>query len=215
MRAGVMVRRRSKRAPERVFQGVGVSGGIAIGPAHVVTPGAAHVPRHAIARRSAAAERARFAEAVEQARNQIRKLKERSRTLPADAAEEVGFLLEASLAMLGPSRLVRGVDERIGRDLVNAEAAVEDEISAIARGFAQMSDDYFAARVNDVREVGARLVRNLTREPYQAFSDLPAGTILVAEELTPADTALMDPGRIAGFVASAAGRLSARAMMAV
>ncbi|MEQ8370107.1 MAG: putative PEP-binding protein, partial [Alphaproteobacteria bacterium] len=209
-----MAKARTKRRSEHLFQGVGVSGGIAIGPAHVVTPGAAHVPRHAIARRAVSAERKRFAEAVDKARKQIQKLVQRSRALPAGAAEEVGFLLDASLAMLGRSRLVRGVDERIARDLVNAEAAVEDEIAAIAHGFAQMADEYFAARVNDVREVGARLVRNLTREPYQAFSDLPAGTILVAEELTPADTALMDPSRIAGFVASAGGIEGHTAIMA-
>jgi len=88
---------------------------------------------------------------------------------------------------------------------INAEAAVQVEMASITQGFAAMDDAYLAARVQDVREVGSRLIRNLTQTPFQAFKNLPEGSIVVAEEITPADTALMDPDRLAGFCSALGG----------
>ena len=62
--------------------------------------------------------------------------------------------------------------------------------------------------------VGARLLRNLTKTPYAAFKRLPEGTVILAEELTPADTALLDPRRIAGFATVLGGAESHTAIMA-
>ena len=100
------------------------------------------------------------------------------------------------------------------RDRINAEAAVQAEISAVAQEFAALDDAYLAARADDVREVGDRLIRNLTKTPFAAFSHLPEGTIIVAEDLTPADTALMDPAIIAGFATFLGGAESHTAIMA-
>src|SRR4029450_13799591 len=79
---------------------------------------------------------------------------------------------------------------------------------------AALDDSYFAARAEDVREVGARLIRSLTKTPFQAFSQLAPGTIVLAEELTPADTALFDPLRVAGFATVLGGAASHTAVMA-
>ena len=57
------------------------------------------------------------------------------------------------------------------------------EIAEIAEGFAALSDQYLAARADDIREVGDRLIRNLTQTPYAAFAKLPPGTVVIAEEL--------------------------------
>ncbi len=101
--------------------------------------------------------------------------------------------------MLSNSRLVRGAEQRIGRARINAERAVQIEINEIAESFAAMRDPYLAARIEDIRVVGTRLIRNLIKKPYVAYSAVPAGTVILAEELSPADTALMDPLRVAGF----------------
>ena len=85
---------------------------------------------------------------------QLRKLKARAAALPGSASDEIGFLLDAHLAMLANSRLVRGVHQRIASAQINAERAVELEIEAIAKGFAAMRDAYLAARVDDIRVVG-------------------------------------------------------------
>ncbi len=126
----------------------------------------------------------------------------------------MGYLLDAHLAMLANSRLVRGVERRIAGDRINAERAVQAEIGEIGESFAAMGDAYLAARIEDIRVVGARLVRNLTKTPYAAFQALPEGTVILAEELTPADTALLDPRRIAGFATVLGGAESHTAIMA-
>ena len=75
-----------------------------------------------------------------------------------------------------------------------SEAAVQAEIREIATGFEAMDDPYLAAGVQDIREVGNRLVRALTQTPYEAFTKLPEGTVIIADELSPADTALLETG---------------------
>ncbi|MSP81787.1 MAG: phosphoenolpyruvate--protein phosphotransferase [Alphaproteobacteria bacterium] len=199
---------------EVVFEGHGVSHGIAIGPAHVVESGAVDVPKYAVPEDAVAAERERFAAAVAKAQGQVKKLRAKAKALPASAAEELGYLLDAHEQMLTGSRLVRGVDRRIGENLINAEAAVAEELAVITQAFAAMNDTYMSARVQDVRDVGARLLRSLIKAPYQAFSQLPVGTVIIAEELTPGDTALMDPKRIAGFVTALGGAEDHTAIMA-
>src|SRR6202521_3394722 len=186
-------------AAEHKLSGLAVSAGIAIGPAHIGEGGDLPVAESHIPESEIDAERARFAEAVAVSLKQLRKLKAKTAALPESAAEEIGYLLDAHLAMLSNSRLVRGVEQRIGRARINAERAVQIEINEIAESFAAMRDPYLAARVEDIRVVGTRLIRNLSKKPYVAYSAVPAGAVILAEELSPADTALMDPQRIAGF----------------
>lgn len=205
---------RRKRSGEHHFDGIAVATGIAIGPAHVVEPGAFEVPKHSIEAGAIDAERQRFADAVTRAGKQVEKLRIKTRSLPSGAAEELGYLLDAHALMLGGSRLVRGVDQRIARDAVNAEAAVADELTEITQAFAAMEDDYLSARVQDVRDVGNRLLRALMAVPFQAFSDLAEGTVIIAEELSPADTALMDPEKVAGFATVLGGLQGHTAIMA-
>jgi phosphotransferase system enzyme I (PtsI) len=207
---------RKRAAPARgelVFEGLGVSPGIAIGPAHVVEGGSVHVPEYHVEPDQIEAERARFAAAVSKAQKQLIKLKGKSTSLPGTAAEEIGFLLDAHLQMLTGSRVVRGVEKLIEEGL-NAEAAVQAEISKVAQDFAALDDAYLAARAQDIREVGDRLIRNLTQTPYEAFSHLAPGSIIVGEELTPADTALMNPDMVGGLAAVLGGAESHTAIMA-
>jgi phosphotransferase system enzyme I (PtsI) len=196
------------------LSGLGVSPGIAIGPAYIGDAGDLPVSESRIAEDEIAAERNRFAEAVAVSLRQLKKLKSKAAGLPGSAAEEIGYILDAHLAMLSNSRLVRGVDERIGEARVNAERAVQIEIDAIAKSFAAMRDSYLAARIDDIRLVGTRLIRNLIKKPYVAYSGVPEGTIILAEELTPADTALMDPRHIGGFATVFGGAESHTAIMA-
>jgi len=209
---------RKKKTPaankERTLEGLGVSSGIAIGPIHVRESGAVEVSEYRIQPKHLDSELARFSEAVKRTRRQLLKLKSKAQTLPEATAEELGYLLDAHLHMLEGSRLIRGVEDRISGKFLNAEAAVQAEISEIGKGFAAMEDSYLAARMEDIREVGNRLVRSLTKSPPTAFSTLPEGSIVVAEEITPADTALLDPSRVAGFTTTLGGPESHTAIMA-
>src|SRR5258707_3145664 len=201
-------------AEEHSFHGLAVSPGIAIGPAHVSDHFDQAVPEYRIEPDAVEEERARFAAAVAVSVKQLRKLKSKAESLPEAAAEEMGYLLDAHLSMLSNSRLVRGVAERIAAEQRNAEWAVQTEIAEIGESFSSMRDAYLAARFDDIRIVGMRLIRNLAKRPFEALARLPEGTVILAEELTPADTALMDPRRVAGFATVLGGSESHTSIMA-
>src|SRR5579864_7523846 len=154
-------------AKEQKLTGIGVSPGIAIGPAYIGDRGQLPVSESQIS--DSDAERGRFAEAVAMSAKQLRKLKSRATALPGSAADEIGYVLDAHLAMLANSRLIRGVHQRIARQHINAERAIELEIEEIAKTFAVMKDPYLAARIDDIRVVGARLIRNLLKKPSVAY----------------------------------------------
>jgi phosphotransferase system enzyme I (PtsI) len=206
--------RAGRRAAEQVFEGLAVSPGVAIGPAHIRESGDIQVPEYQIAADQVAGEQERFDVAVDKASRQLGKLKVKASSLHGAAAEELGFLLEAHLQMVESSRLLTGVRRRIERDLVNAEAAVKAEIAAIAENFAAIDDAYLRARAKEIGEVGMRIVRKLVRREYRGFAALEPGSIVVAEEITPADTALMDPQRIGGFASVLGGAEGHTAIMA-
>lgn len=183
---------------EQKFDGFGVAAGIAIGPAYVRESGAVDVPERRIPKKDIGAEKKRLDIAIRLARRQIRKLQSRAKAKSGANGEELTYLLDAYLRMLQDSRLVRGAENRIADDQINAEAAVKAEIASIAEVFQAMDDSYIAARIDDIREIGNRLLRNLTKTPVKPFSAAPEGSIVVAEQLTPADTAQLDPAMVAG-----------------
>lgn len=200
---------------ELVFEGMGVSRGIAIGIIHRHDAEAVNVPEYRLPPTRVTAEKLRFEDAVERASDQIGQLQTKASDLDGAAGEELGYLLDAYQQMLQGSRLVRGVLARIESERLNAEAAVQQEINDIARGFEAMEDSYLAARVADVRDVGRRLLRNLmSNTAYRPFSVLPRNAVILADELTPADTALLDPRSVAGIATVLGGAESHTAIMA-
>jgi phosphotransferase system enzyme I (PtsI) len=199
---------------ERVFQGLGVAPGIALGTAWVSDDTAPSTPEYLIEADGLEAESQRLKDAVALATKQLKKLKVKSQSLPPAAAEELGYLLDARLQMLAGSRLIRTADKLIAELRLNAEAAVRATIAEISDGFSRMGDAYLAARGEDVREVGERLIRCLMATPYVALKHLPEGCILIAADLTPADTALLDPKLVLGFATETGGKESHTAIMA-
>ena len=202
------------KSGERIFEGLGVSPGVGIGPVHVRESGEIQVFEVQIAAGKVGGELERFETAVAKAQRQLGKLRAKAERLHGAAAEELGYLLEAHIQMLASSRLLGGVERRIREAKVNAEAAVMAEITAIAHSFEEMNDPYLSARATDVREVGVRVIRNLTDREFRSFADLKANSIIIAEEITPADTALMDPKLIGGFATVLGGAESHTAIMA-
>ncbi|NOG70172.1 phosphoenolpyruvate--protein phosphotransferase [Roseicella sp. DB1501] len=207
---------RSAEAPRRIgrmlreqeIRGIAITPGIAIGPVYDTTEIPAEAPRRGIAPGEVEAERQRLADAVALSRKQIGKLKTRLGILPEEAQEELSPLLDAYVLMLGNSRLLRGARKRIESGLVAAETAVGDEAEAIATLIMAAKDDDRAGlkrRADEVREIARRLTRNLTATPFRSLKEVPEGAILVAEELTPADAALLDPARIAGVATEEGG----------
>ncbi len=199
---------------EQTWRGIGISGGIAIGPAFVIDQHGVPVPEYVVPAGQVEKELRRFHTAVAKTQRQLTQLKQKAESLPAGAADDIALLLEAYKGMLSSSRLVRGVEEQIQSSHTNAEAAIQRQIVAISASFAAMDDPYLAARAADISEVGVRLIRNLLEQQYNPFADAPEGSVIVAEEITPADTALMNPDRVAGFAAVLGGAEGHAAIMA-
>ncbi len=199
---------------EKTFTGLGVSPGIGIGVAHVRESGAIAVPKYPIPARRVAKECARLKAAVTRARRQIGQLRTKAKGMSGPGAEELGYLLDAYFHMLKDSRLVRGAERRITGDHINAEAAVEAEVAEIATGFAAMDDAYIRARLEDIRALANRLVRNLTKTPVKPWSLVPKGSVVVTAELSPADIAQLDRNRIAGVATMLGGAEGHTAIMA-
>ena len=201
-------------AKERILEGLGVSPGVAIGSAHLRESGEIQIVEYQVPAGRAKKEIARFEEAVAQAQHQLDKLRTRAASLHGAAAEDLGYLLEAHGQMLSSSRLLKGVEARIREQRLNAEAAVMSEIEKIAASFEGMDDPYLRGRAVEVREVGLRVVRNLSDSAFVSFATLRPNSIVLAEEITPADTALMDPDKIGGFATIAGGAEGHTAIMA-
>jgi phosphotransferase system enzyme I (PtsI) len=199
---------------ERVFEGLAVSPGVVIGPAHIRESGEIQVIEYQVPVAKVEHEQERFRKALTKAKRQVEKLKAKARTFHGAAGEELGYLLDAHQQMLSSSRVIEGVAKRIARDRLNAEAAVMAEISKIAQKFEKMDDPYLRARAEEIREVGMRVVRSLADHQMSGFTTLEVGSIVIAEEITPADTALMDPRRIGGFATVLGGAEGHTAIMA-
>lgn len=194
-------------------RGIGISPGIAIGPAYIISSHGTPVPEYEITATQVEKELKRLHAAIAKTQRQLTQLKQKAESLPA-GAEDIALLLEAYKGMLSGSRLVRGVEDLVRDSRINAEAAIQRQIATIKAGFAAMNDAYLAARADDVGEVGARLIRNLLQQNYNPFADVPEGSVIIAEEITPADTALMDPARVAGFATVLGGAEGHAAIMA-
>ena len=201
-------------AAEIILDGMAVSRGVAIGTVHRHESDAVTVAEIRLAVPQVPAERRRFEAAAAETGRQLERLRDKARALDGAAAEEMGYLLDAYGQMLHGSRLLRGVSRRIEEERINAEAAVQREIDQIARGFEAMEDSYLAARVADVRDMGRRLIHTLTGKTYRPFQSLPKNAVILAEDLTPADTALLDPVQVAGIATQMGGAESHTAIMA-
>ncbi|MCC6913135.1 MAG: phosphoenolpyruvate--protein phosphotransferase [Rhodospirillaceae bacterium] len=206
----------SSHRGERTFEGVAAGAGVALGVVHRHDSHAVvQVRERRIPAAKVRAEQHRVLEAAAEAASRVEALQSRAKRMAGAAGEEVGYLLEAYQQMLGGSRLLRGVQKRIATDRINAEAAVMKEIGLMAEAFAAMDDQYLAARIADIREVGRRLVESLGGKDVETGLDgLPVNAVIVADELSPADTALLDPKRVAGITTVLGGVESHTAIVA-
>ncbi|MDX2144117.1 MAG: phosphoenolpyruvate--protein phosphotransferase [Rhodospirillaceae bacterium] len=209
---------KSKRKPiqrERVFQGMPVGTGVAIGTVYRRDSRAnVHVREVRIPAAKVRSEQHRVLEAAARATERVVALQTEAKRMSGAAGEELGYLLDAYEQMLSGSRLIRGVQKRIATDQINAESAVMKEIGLMAEAFATMDDRYLAARVDDIREVGRRLVESLTGKKARTLTSLPKNAVIVADELSPADTAALDPDNVAGLVTMVGGVESHTAIVA-
>jgi phosphoenolpyruvate-protein phosphotransferase len=202
-----------KQARERRFTGIPIGGGVAIGPIYGASEAPSTVEHQSIRQENVEAQTARLEAAILRSRKQLNKLRGRLAVLPEESQAEIAPLIEAYIHMLGQSRLTRGMRRRIGEMLVTAETAVAEECESAAATILAAplvdatADDRASQRrrAEEVREIGRRVVRNLTAAPFRSFNSLPDGALLVCEWLRPADAALLSPVRLAGVALDEGG----------
>ena len=212
--------RRSAAAPsarlrERIIDGLGVSLGIAIGPAHVMEAGFVDIPEYTIDENKIPAELERFKDAVEKSQRQMRKLKTESRRSARAPRRKNSASCWTRICRCCPAPGWCAASRSASpRPHATPKPPCRPRSPPWPTASSSSNDTYLAARADDVREVGDRLIRNLTKTPFQAFSQLPEGSIIIAEELTPADTALLDPAASAASRPSSAAPKGHTAIMA-
>ncbi|MFB6167601.1 MAG: phosphoenolpyruvate--protein phosphotransferase [Haloferacaceae archaeon] len=192
------------------FAGVGSTPLSGVGTARWYRPAALSLPeRPAPETVDSAAERERFERARDEARAAIREARERA---AAAVGEDEAAVFEAHEQFLDDPGLVGPVEDAID-DGAPAEHAVHEAYAdAIAR-FEGM-EGRTAERADDLRDVRDRLLRALLGVATADLGALPDGTVLLAERLTPSDTATLDPDAVAGVATATGGRTSHAAIIA-
>ncbi|ELY97650.1 phosphoenolpyruvate--protein phosphotransferase [Natrialba aegyptia] len=151
----------------------------------------------------------RFENAREAARAELEA--ERERTAERVGEQEAG-VFDAHLQFLDDPQIESGVASAVENDLP-AEHAVKRAFADPIEQFQDM-DGRMAERADDLRDVRDRLIRLLTGSERVDLGDLPEGAVVLAERLTPSDTAQLDPDQVAGFATVTGGRTSHAAIFA-
>ncbi|QKY18018.1 phosphoenolpyruvate--protein phosphotransferase [Halorubrum sp. CBA1229] len=156
------------------------------------------------------AELSRFAAARDEARAEIRAARNRA---AERVGEEEAAVFDAHEQFLDDPELVGDIEDAIGEG-APAEHAVHDRFAAAIEQFEGLEGP-MAERADDLRDVRDRLLRVLLdADSLVDLGDLPAGTVLLAERLTPSDTAELDPDAVAGIATVTGGRTAHAAIIA-
>ncbi len=195
-----------------MFNGIGVSRGIAIGDAYLLRRNQIDVTSRSLTKKSVPTEVRRFKRALKAARVQLLTARD---NIPKDAPSDVSAFIETHILMLDDGVLSQRPIEIIKSELINAEAALQQQREELIKVFGSMEDVYLATRIDDVNHVIDSVLRALDdgAEPAEGPEHWK-GQIIVADDLTPADTVTMQHHGVAGFITETGGQLSHTAILA-
>ncbi|MBN1960376.1 MAG: phosphoenolpyruvate--protein phosphotransferase [Deltaproteobacteria bacterium] len=196
----------------RVFHGIGASPGVAIGRIFLLDRRQVRAPRYHIQPDQVDYEISRLDRAVAKSVEQLESI--RSRFIGGGVDHHA--ILEAHEMMLKDRAMFEEATGLIRNELINAEWAVSRVLARLRSLFERVTDAYFRERRDDIDFVGERLLRNLAGQTVDItdvghFDD---GTIVVAHDLSPVDTALLSRNRITAFVTEVGGKTSHTSIIA-
>jgi len=194
-----------------MYKGIPASPGIVIGQAYVINKKSAEITKRTVAPALVEAEIQRLRKAVEKTKIDIMSIKEK---VIYDIGNSEADIFNAYLMLL-EDRMFAGKSETIIKtESVNAEYALMQVLKEYAEFFNKISDSYLKERGRDISGLVEKIIKNLA-ELKTKDSDAPADKyIVVAHDLTPADTAEMDKGKVMGFVTEIGGATSHTAIVA-
>ncbi len=152
----------------------------------------------------------RFEEALRSVEAQFVSLRNR---LP-DTLKDQAFILDSHLMILKDSMLRDSTINKILGEKINAEWALKKTLEEIRGIFEQIDDDYISKRISDVENVTERLLRTLSGDSNHSLSKINQRVIIVAHDLSPADTTELNTAKVMGFITDVGGRTSHTAIMA-
>ncbi|MGD8475793.1 MAG: phosphoenolpyruvate--protein phosphotransferase [Burkholderiales bacterium] len=195
------------------IHGVGVSGGIAIGKAQLVSHAQLEVAHYDIPESQVATEKARFDAAVAQVREDLTELADH--IPPGVPAAEFEAFLNVHRMILEDSTLSEVPKDLIETMRCNAEWALKLQMEALVEQFTRIEDAYLRERKADVHQVVERLLKALLGRPGYTVRNVPEeNTILVAHDLSPADVIVFKQHNFASFICDLGGATSHTAIVA-
>ena len=195
---------------EKILKGIGASPGICIGKAYLVDKeGVDVVAKYFIKGKLVQGEVKRFKAAVKKAKDEFQTiLKNRPEGLQRD------YILETHIALLKDKMLYGKTVETIQGEGVNAEWALKKIVSDLKATFEKMGDEYLKERASDVVHVSDAIMSNLVGAASKDIASIDKRVILVAHDLSPADTSQINLERIKGFITNRGGKASHTGIMA-
>ena len=192
-----------------VLKGIGASPGVVIGPAFLLDYHKVKILKRQIEKGEIDQEKERFVKGVSEAENQIKKL---IADIPEELREHSG-IFEAHLLILKDRMVYERTLRLISEEQINAEWALNNALDHVRELFEQVKDQYIRERFEDIKYVVRRVQKLLSGSPSVDFSQLEEPVILVAHDLSPADTVQMAKEKILAFVTDMGSRTSHTAIL--
>lgn len=193
------------------FEGIGVSPGVAKGLTFLYGKPEENVAKHNISEKEIDAEINRFENALVQTREQIIDIQKQ-------IAQAIGktdaSIFEAHLLVTEDSTLIDGVINILRAEKVNVEFALVQFAQIYIGIFEKREEEYLRERAADIRDVTNRILRNLQGKEHFDLRRLQEPRIVIAYDLAPSDTAVMDKQKVLGFCTDIGSRTSHTAIMA-
>ena len=190
---------------EMQLHGIGGSPGICIGKAYLVgKEGVDVVEKYFISEENLKKETKRFRKAVKKAKDELFSIIEQTpkKLRPHDS------ILEAQMVLFKDKMLYGKTIKTIEKEMVNAEWALKKVVSNVKSMFDEMTDTYLKGRAADIMHVSDSIMQNLVGAEKEDIAAIEKRVILVAADLSPADTSQIQLEKIMGFVTDRGGKTS-------
>lgn len=194
------------------IHGVGVSNGIAIGHAHLVSHALLEVVHYQVPKHLIEQEIARFDQAIQTVKTDLETVKAQ---LPSRSPAELSSFINTHLMILNDHTLSEDPKQIILKEQSNAEWAIKQQLESIVEQFDQIEDEYLRERKHDVIQVVERIIKVLLGRPSQVpVLEQEKAIILVAHDISPADAIQFKHHHFAAFVTDVGGATSHTAILA-
>ena len=191
------------------MKGTSASAGIGIGKAAIVEETELVIKKETIS--DAAAEKERFQAALKQAMEETEAL---AKDLATRVGEKEAEILNGHLMLLSDPMLTGEIENTIAGENACSEYAIENVCNMYADMFASMGDELMQQRATDMRDIKTRMQKILLGVSSVDIASLPAGSVIVAKDLTPSMTAGINPANVCGIVTELGGKTSHSAILA-